>query len=98
MLPVNTDGFGAHKTSRTEACVDIFGKYDHLHEPRKTPEEVLAICHGGLVNRLYTGVTHVKKAGSMARAYPYSRKITHYASIMPSAAKHVYIIPVIMPA
>ena len=26
---------------------------------------------------------------SMARARPYSRKITHYASIMPNAAKHV---------
>ena len=38
---------------------------------------------------LYTCVAHVKTAGSMARARPYSRKITHYASIMPSAAKHV---------
>ena len=38
---------------------------------------------------LYTRVAQVKTAGSMARARPYSRKITHYASIMPSTAKYV---------
>ena len=39
----NTDGFGANKMSRTEACRHIRThptKYDHLHEPRKTQEKL----------------------------------------------------------
>ena len=47
----NTDGFGAYKAFRTEACRHIRThptKYDDLHEPRKTPEELSAISHSRL--------------------------------------------------
>ena len=60
----NTDGFGAHKTSRTEACRHIrthSTKYDYLHEPRKTPEELSAISYSHLYSQLlYTRVAQVR--------------------------------------
>ena len=84
----NTDGFGAYKTFRTEACRHIRThptKYDDLHEPRKTPEELSAISH----SRLYSNCRSRKNGQFDGARTPYSRKITHYASIMPSAAKHI---------
>ena len=67
----NTDDFGANKMSRTEACQHTIRthptKYDHLHEPRKTPEKLSAIYHCCLYSQsLYTRVAQVKTAGLMA--------------------------------
>ena len=53
-------------------------------------EEFSAIFHNRVASQsLCKHVAHVKTVCTMARACPYSRKITHYASIMPDAAKYV---------